>query len=243
MGETQARSRRGHFSEEDWLDFARDQAAGEKAGMQQHLAAGCLPCAATLRFWRSALAVAAREAALDSPPESAVRQARATFRSVRPKGLVARAAGAAALAFDSFRQPLPAGVRSTGTSPRQTLYQAGPYVLRLRVEPGPTSDRLSVVGQVVHDEDPTRAMKDLAVLVLSGTHPVDRTLTNNLGEFELEPEPADNLRLSGAVPDRGPLTVPVLVRRSGQGTAPRVLAGPGRKTNKRRLSKTTTPRR
>jgi hypothetical protein len=243
MGETQARSRRGHFSEEDWLDFARDQAAGAKAGMQQHLAAGCHPCAATLRFWRSALAVAARGAAVDGPPESAVRQARASFQSVRPKGLVARAAEAAALAFDSFRQPLPAGVRTTGASPRQTLYQAGPYVLRLRVEPGPASDRLSVVGQVVDDADPTRAMKDLAVLVFNGTHPVDRTLTNDLGEFELEPEPADNLRLSVAVPGRGPLTVPVLVRRRGQDTVPRELAGPGRKTNKRRQSKTTTPRR
>jgi hypothetical protein len=243
MGQMQARSRRGHFSEEDWLDFARDQAAGEKAGMQQHLAAGCHPCASTLRFWRSALAVAARDAAVDGPPESAVRQARASFRSVRPKGLLARAAEAAALAFDSFRHPLPAGVRATGTSPRQTLYQAGPYVLRLRVEPEPTSDRLSVVGQIVHDGDPARAMKDLAVLVFNGTQPVDRTLTNNLGEFELEPEPADNLRLSVAVPDRGPLTVPVLVRKRGQDAVTRELDGPGRKTNKRRQSKTTTPRR
>jgi hypothetical protein len=243
MGETQARSRRGHFSEEDWLDFARDQAAGEKAGMEQHLAAGCHPCASTLRFWRSALVVAARDAAVDGPPESAVRQARASFRSVRPKGLVARAAEAAALAFDSFRQPLPAGVRATGTSPRQTLYQAGPYVLRLRVEPEPTSGRLSVVGQILDDADPTRAMKDVAVLVISGTHAVERTLTNDLGEFELEPEPADNLRLSVAVPDRGPLTVPVSIRRRGRDTVTRELDGPGREKNKRRQSKTTRPRR
>jgi hypothetical protein len=241
MGETQARSRRGHFSEEDWLDFARDLAAGTTGGMQRHLDDGCPPCAATLRFWQSALAVAAREAAADGPPESALRQARASFASVRPKGLAARVAEAASLAFDSFRQPLLAGVRTTGTSPRQTLYQAGPYVLRLRVESGSASERLSVVGQVVDDADPTRAMKDLAVLVFSGTHAVDRTLTNNLGEFELEPEPADNLRLSVAVPGRGPLTVPVLAR--GRDTVPRVLAGPGHKTNKRRQSKTTTPRR
>jgi hypothetical protein len=243
MGERKSRHGRDHFSEEDWLDFARDQAAGTKAGMQAHLAAGCHPCAATLRFWRSALAVAARDVSAEPPPESAIRQARASFGLARPKGLVARAAEAASLAFDSFRQPLPAGVRATGTSPRQMLYQAGPYVLRLRVEPGSASERLSVVGQVVDDADPTRAMKDLAVLVFSGTHAVDRTLTNNLGEFELEPEPADNLRLSVAVPDRGPLTVPVFVRTRGRDTVTRELDGPGRETNKRRQSKTTRPRR
>jgi hypothetical protein len=240
MGETQARSKRGHFSEEDWLDFARDQAAGTGAGMQRHLDAGCIPCAATLRFWRTALTVAAREATAEGPPESALRQARASFATARPKGLVARVAEAASLAFDSFRQPLPAGVRATGASPRQMLYQAGPYVLRLRVEPGPASDRLSVVGQVVDDTDPARAMRDLAVLVLAGPHAVDRTLTNHLGEFALEPEPADNLRLSVAVPGRGPLTVPVLAR--GRDTVTRELDGPGRETRRRRQS-TTKPRR
>jgi hypothetical protein len=233
MGESGPRAGRDHFSEEDWLDFARDQAIDRRTSLAQHLASGCSRCAATLRFWRSVLARAGSEATY-APPDFAVRQARASFALSRPKGLFARAADAASLVFDSFRQPQPAGVRAAGPSPRQMLYQAGPYVVRLRVDPGTDSDRLSVVGQVVDDADPTRDLQDLAVLVLSGKQTVDRTLTNRLGEFQLEPEPADNLRLSVGVPDRGPLTVPLLVRTRASRADARVLGGPGRKTTTRR---------
>jgi hypothetical protein len=104
----------------------------------------------------------------------------------------------------------------------------------LRVEPESDPDRLSVVGQVLDEVDPTKELRDLAVLVLSGTQTVDRTLTNHLGEFQLEPELADNLRLSVGVPDRGPLTVPLLVRTRASRTDARVLGGPGRKAKTRR---------
>jgi hypothetical protein len=80
------------------------------------------------------------------------------------------------------------------------------------------------------DADPARKLSDLAVLVLSGKQTVDRTLTNHPGEFALDPEPADNLRLSVGVPDCSPLTVPLLVRSRASRPGARVLGGPGRKT-------------
>jgi hypothetical protein len=72
---------------------------------------------------------------------------------------------------------------------------------------------------------------------------VDRTLTNQLGEFQLEPEPADDLRLSVGMPGRGPLTVSLLVRTRAGGADARVLDGPGRKTTTRRQARTVRPRR
>jgi hypothetical protein len=243
MGEKRARPARDHFSEEDWLDFARAQSGETGTALERHLATGCASCVATLRFWQSVLSLAGREATY-TPPDAAVRQARARFAFERPKGLVARAAETAALVFDSFRQPLAAGVRAAGPSPRQMLYKAGSYVVRLRVEPANASERLSIVGQIVDDADPARKLSDLAVLVLSGKETVDRTLTNHLGEFALDPEPADNLRLSVGVPDCSPLTVPLLVRSRASRADARVLGGPGRKTARtRRQSKSTTPSR
>jgi hypothetical protein len=241
MGEMEPRANASHFSDEVWLDDARGQ-AGDGKGLQQHLAMGCSRCTAAASFWRSVMDVARTEP-VDAPPDSALRRARASFALARPKGVVARAAEQVALVFDSFRQPMAAGVRSLGPSPRQMLYKAGPIAVRLRVEPGTGSERMTVVGQILDDVNPSRAMHDLAVLVLDGTQTVDRTLTNQLGEFQLEPEPADNLRLSVGMPDRDPLTVPLLVRTKAGGPDARVLDGPGRKTKTRRPVKTNRPRR
>ncbi len=58
----------------------------------------------------------------------------------RPKELLERVARKASLVFDSFRQPLPAGVRVIGPSARRLLYKAGRYRVRLRLEPGADSE-------------------------------------------------------------------------------------------------------
>jgi hypothetical protein len=235
------RTGRGHHSEEEWLDFVRGQAAQPPA-LEKHLA-GCSSCAATVGFWKSVLDKAGAEAGY-APPDSAVRQARGSFAFARPKGLAARALEAASLVFDSFRQPQPAGVRAAGESPRQMLYQAGPYVVRLRVEPPGDSDRVSIVGQVLDDTNPSRTLADLSVLALHGQETIDRTLTNQLGEFQLEPEAVDNLRLCVGVPDRGPLTVGLLLRTRSSRTDARAHGGPVHATGKaRRPSRTRRPRR
>jgi DNA-binding NarL/FixJ family response regulator len=128
-----------------------------------------------------------------------------TFR--RPKELLERVARKASLVFDSFRQPLPAGVRVVGPSARRLLYKAGRYRVRLRLEPGADSDRLSLVGQVLDEGFPKKPLHDLAVLVSSGGKTVDRTLTNRFGEFLLQPEPAKDLRLSVEAPEIGSFIV------------------------------------
>jgi hypothetical protein len=239
MAERVPRSLGGHYSDEECVDFARGLSAKADA-IERHLAA-CASCATTAGFWRSVL-TAASPAAAYAPPDSAVREARAQFPFSSRPGLVARAQEAARLIFDSLRQPLPAGVRAAGPSLRQLVYKAGPYVLRLRVEPAGDSDRVSIVGQVLDDTNPTRTLANVAVRALRGPDTMDRTLTNTLGEFHLEPEAADNLRLSVGVPDRGPLTVGLLVRtRAGRADA-RALGGPGRKTAKAGPSK-VRPRR
>ena len=94
---------------------------------------------------------------------------RAHFALRRPKGLLERVA--------EQRRPrlrqLPAaagGRRPRGRpSPRQLLYKAGRYMIRLRLEPAADAERLSIVGQLVDEQRPARQLlQDIAVLALEG---------------------------------------------------------------------------
>jgi hypothetical protein len=208
MADTDVKTRKNdHSSEEDWFDFARQQAAPAlRARLEQHLEKGCSRCTQTVRLWRAVLDVADQEAAY-RPPDEALRQLKGDFALRRPKGLLERVAEQAALVFDSFRQPQAAGVRTGGAAPRQLLYKAGRYSIRLRLEPGTDAERLSIVGQLVDEQHSPAAVQDIAVIALKGTKTVDRTLTNHLGEFVLEPDSAENLRLCVGVAEIGTFTV------------------------------------
>jgi len=208
MADTDARTRNSeHFTEEDWFDFAHQQAAPSvRVSLERHLEKGCSRCTQTVRLWRAVLDVADQEAA-SRPPDEALRQLKGDFALRRPKGLLERVAEQAALVFDSFRQPQPMGVRGAGPSPRQLLYKAGRYAIRLRLESGPDTERLSIVGQLVDEHHSPAAVQDIAVLALQGRKTLDRTLTNQLGEFVLEPDAAENLRLCVGVAEIGTFTV------------------------------------
>ena len=231
MADTDASTRKNeHSSEEDWFDFARQQAApAVRARLEQHLEKGCSRCTQTVRLWRAVLDVADQEAAY-RPPDEALRQLKGDFALRRPKGLLERVAEQAALVFDSFRPPQPAGVRTAGAAPRQLLYKAGRYSIRLRLEPGTDAERLSIVGQLVDEQNSPAAVQDIAVIALKGTKTVDRTLTNHLGEFVLEPDSAENLRLCVGVAEIGTFTVvPRQATERAEGDAVRALDMSGRR--------------
>lgn len=231
MVDSAARTGR-HFSEEAWLDFARGQAAQAKGAMERHLAAPCLRCAESLRLWRAVVDHAATLPA-DLPPEGTVRAVKARFAALRPAPAPSRVARAAALVFDSLRQPALAGVRSAGTAGRQLLYRFGPYLVRISLEKAPGADHFVLVGQVLDESTPGRRLADVPVLAFRGQQPVERTLTNDMGEFVMEPEAADDLRLSVGVPDAAPLSLPLLAKpRAAQ--APGVLGTREQGTHKRR---------
>jgi hypothetical protein len=231
MADTDVKTRKNdHGSEEDWFDFARQQAAPAlRARLEQHLEKGCSRCTQTVRLWRAVLDVADQEAAY-RPPDEALRQLKGDFALRRPKGLLERVAEQAALVFDSFRQPQAAGVRTGGAAPRQLLYKAGRYSIRLRLEPGADAERLSIVGQLVDEQHSPAAVQDIAVIALKGTKTVDRTLTNHLGEFVLEPDSAENLRLCVGVAEIGTFTVvPRQATGRTEGDAVRALDMSGRR--------------
>ena len=161
--------RRGeHLSDEDCVDLGRRLAAPERrALMERHLDAGCARCARSVGLWSALSRFAAEEPGFD-PPEAAVREVKSRFAANRRPRLGERIARAATLVFDSFRQPLPAGVRAAGPSIRQMLFRSGPYIVRLRLEPQAGSDRVSIVGQIEDEQHPGLSLHDVAVLARGG---------------------------------------------------------------------------
>jgi hypothetical protein len=230
------RPQEGHFTEEAWADFARQQGEPEqRARLARHLQ-GCERCAQTLDVWTAVMGLAGQEAAYQ-PPDGVMARAKAHFALHRPPGLIERAVRRASLVFDSFRPPVLAGVRAAGSSPRQLLYKAGRYLIRLQVERKAGSDRLSIVGQIVDEVNPKSALPDLPVLLSSNKETLDRTVTNILGEFQLESDPSESLRLTVGIPEIGTLTLPGLLagREAGGAEALGMRGGVSRRTRARHV--------
>jgi hypothetical protein len=218
-----------HFREQDWVDFARRRGDPEhRARVAQHLESGCPECERTLRLWAAVLSVADQEKTWGT--DAAVRPVKSRLSQERPKGIRERMAAHISLVFDGFVGPQLAGVRSSGVLPRQLLYKAGRYTIKLQVETGAASERMSIIGQILDEQDPSGVLSDIAVRALKGNRTLDRTLTNGLGEFYLEPGATDTIQLSVNVTEIGTFTVQARrgMERTGRRGHKRAIDGSGR---------------
>src|SRR5205807_8103718 len=129
----------------------------------------------------------------------------------------------ARLLYDSFREPLPAGLRTQQRLSRQYLYQAGDYSLDLRLENERGSPRVALVGQIQNRKQPGKRLGSVPVQLLSGKQVLAQATSNSLGEFQMEYEPSKHLRLYVPVRQAGkqievPLSRPV-GRKAREGAA------------------------
>jgi pimeloyl-ACP methyl ester carboxylesterase len=201
-----------HGGDEEWLDYARGLVPHDRrAELASHLDAGCIRCATRSQLWRETIGVAGRLREYD-PPDAVVRQMKGAFalhHAAQRPSLVA------ALVFDSLLHPLPSGVRSAARGPRQLLYKAGRYVVRLRAEDEGAGGRTSYVGQIIDEELPGAFLADVTVLAFSGTEAIDQTLTNRLGEFAFQAAAAaDEMKLAIGLAETGFLTVALPIART-----------------------------
>jgi hypothetical protein len=181
-----------HFDNWHWTDFVRglcDEATA--SAMQAHLSSGCPSCQRTVEMLRAVFVAAQGEAAV-APPEHAVRYAHAVYSLNKPDSKLERLV--ARLVRDSAREPLPAGIRGQERLSRRALFAAGDYQVDLQLERQPTSDVISLVGQVVGREQASN-LADVPVWLMQRESLVERTTCNTFGEFSLEYEPRRNLRL------------------------------------------------
>lgn len=194
-----------HFSLGEWADFARDAVKGEqKAAMQTHLESGCRPCAKVLGTWTRVREATTREKAYQ-PPESAVR----TVKGLGAIHVPAKAS-LARLLFDSFSNPIAAGVRSTATVARQLLYGVGAYRIDLRMEPQMDSDKISLVGQILNSIEPTKHAAAVPVVLLKGRKVLAESHTNGFGEFHLQCDLEGSLQLRLTLPHGSEVRIPLV---------------------------------
>lgn len=184
-----------HFTDERWADFVRQTAAqADVAKMQSHLDQGCADCRKAWELW-SKVATAARRDAQTEVPSELVHLAATQFAVNLPKPQTVGVAHVAQLMFDSFLQPSAAGVRSSGASCRQLMYQTGSCCIDVRIETRPEKSRISLIGQI-QDALSSDSMAQLPISLVEGKRTVVATETNSLGEFHMEFERSNKLSLS-----------------------------------------------
>ena len=209
-----------HYDITQWTDFARGLVGqSERAAMEAHTTR-CRACARRARLL-SSFAKAARQQAQYEPPPHVTHLARAIYLLQQPEKVHLLSWIPTRLVFDSFREPLPAGIRAEQRMTRQALYEAGEYALDLRVENERSSPLVTLVGQVVNRKHPHMQMEDIPVVVVSERQVVARTVSNKFGEFQLEYEPRKHLHLYVPVDGNGKcIEVPsqgLTLRKSGSG--------------------------
>jgi CheY-like chemotaxis protein len=130
------------------------------------------------------------------------------FGSPRSRETSLRSVQVARMIFDSYRRPLPAGMRSLYSEARHLAYQHRKTVIDLAIELEKRTGRTSLAGQVLDGERKARA-EGLSVLLVSGTGTLARTTTNQFGEFHVEYEFPEDVSLEIRVAERSWVSIPL----------------------------------
>jgi len=196
-----------HFNVEKWIDFVNQAVTSdEKQQMDKHLNLGCESCQETVSLWQRVRASAAAEGNYQ-PPDSAVRIAKAAFAGAGLGSRKKRAGSRVKVLFDSFLQPVLAGVRSAGASTRQMLYRADPYQIDVQLEMKPSANRVVVTGQLLNLGSPKLIAAGTRILVSNMHGDVVHTVANQFGEFSGEVKSSGDLQLTFATPSGEPIVI------------------------------------
>jgi hypothetical protein len=218
LARSRKRLKQQHFFDEDWSDFARGQVRTDLGkAMRQHTLEGCRKCQQLNELWHGVAVTAAREGTYVLP-DHAIRAVKGQFGLNRALPWKTGVLRTARMVFDSFKSPMPSGVRSSAVKARQLVYQVGEYFLDVRMEPEPGSKKLNLIGQIRDSLDPVKKMGESPVILLRGQDRLVQTTTNVFGEFRLEFDRKDNLWLAIGIQGEAGIVVP-LERVVGTGAA------------------------
>ena len=114
----------------------------------------------------------------------------------------------ARLISDSFRDPLPAGMRGLHKGTRRLLYAAGSLRVDLLIEPEAGSSRLAVAGQVLDSAKPDRKFDGIPVTLQGWKGPVAQATAEEFGEFHFDFSFESNVSLEIRIAETNCITVP-----------------------------------
>ena len=188
-----------HLSTENLMDYMDGKASDvEKSTVVGHLAS-CKDCTELMQEFQ-ALVVRLQGDSAFEPPADLVQWGMNLFQPViQPQAGAKLRKIIASLVFDTFDQPMPAGVRRVGAPPRQLLFRAGDVDVDVKIESMEANDRITLVGQVLSGAE--KFLDNTPVKLESHGIVRYRTRTNLVGEFTFDEVPKDTYHLSVDLPE------------------------------------------
>ena len=187
-----------HLSVENIISYMDGQGTDvEKSTLETHLA-DCKECSELKQEFQT-LMVQLREDSSFEPPAEVVEWGVNLFQPVMKPEKGGKRKIIASLIFDTFDQPMLAGVRRVGAPPRQLLFRAGDVDVDVKIESMEANDRITLVGQVLSSA--TKFFDNTPVKLESHGIVRYRTRTNVVGEFSFDEVPKDTYHLSVDLPE------------------------------------------
>jgi hypothetical protein len=187
-----------HVTVEDLMNYMDGQGSDvEKSTVQTHLTT-CRECTELNQEFH-ALVTRLREESSFEPPTELIQWGINLFQPVMQPAAGGLRKIIASLVFDTFDQPMLAGVRRVGAPPRQLLFRAGDVDVDVKIESMEANDRITLVGQVLSSA--TKFFDNTPVKLESHGIVRYRTRTNVVGEFSFDEVPKDTYHLSVDLPE------------------------------------------
>jgi Putative zinc-finger len=187
-----------HITSEGLINYVEGRVSErEKSVVEDHLSA-CKDCS-ELKEELQSLVSRLREDASFEPPAELVQWGINLFQPVIRPETGGLPKFIASLVFDTYDQPMFAGMRRVGTPPRQLLFRAGAVDIDVKIEAMEANDRITLVGQVLSSA--TKFFDNTPVKLESHGMVRYRTQTNVVGEFSFDEVPKDTYHLSVDLPE------------------------------------------
>jgi hypothetical protein len=187
-----------HVSTEQIVNYTDGTSVAERMAYENHLSA-CKECHDLSQEFQL-LVTRLRNDSTFEPPTDLVRWGINLFQPVaqlEPVGALKKLIGL--LVFDSFDQPMLAGVRRVGAPPRQLLFRAGEVDVDVKIESMEANNRITLVGQVLSNAE--KFFDNTPVKLESHGIVRYKTRTNLVGEFSFDEVPKDTYHLSVDLPE------------------------------------------
>src|SRR5436309_5137713 len=188
-----------HITTENLIAYMDGQVSDvEKSTLETHLA-GCRECTELKQEFQSLMTQLHDDSSFEPPAELVQWGINLYQPVIQPETGGGLRKIIASLVFDTYDEPILAGVRGVGAPPRQLLFRAGDVDVDVKIESMEANDRITLVGQVLSSA--TKFFDNTPVKLESHGIVRYRTRTNVVGEFSFDEVPKDTYHLSVDLPE------------------------------------------
>jgi hypothetical protein len=189
-----------HISAENLITYMEGSASPEENSATSAHLATCRTCAESKQELQGLIMRLREDSAFEPPAELVqwgINLFQPTIQPAAAPGGIKRII--ASLIFDTFEQPMLAGVRRVGAPPRQLLFRAGDVDVDVKIESQEANNRITLQGQVLSSA--AKFFDNTPVKLESQGTVRYKTRTNLVGEFSFDEVPKDTYHLSVDLPE------------------------------------------